>query len=755
MKASLITGEAQPVKSLCIKGKVHDGMCIAAFRAEFENKQDHPIEISFTFPLPAGVCSTKFKVKFGDQKIVSQVARDENARYEYDDAIAGSDFAAIAQTDDKNELRIDAGPLAPKEMCTVSLYFEVALSPFANGYSLVLPTSITSYSDSLRVGLHPPPLQLKLKVTDSLPIKSITTPFTKANIDGKTGLITSDSLSIFYPFHLVITLQDKLIGRCIYQKEGEKTFLNVTATTPRAVRNHPSQFSILIESGAQLTGGQQSLVARSLEFLVLSIPNHCKFNIAHYGFSSDLLFEKPQELDNDFRAKALNFIKNQNDDKPTSADFNTVHQNLLKNVDIQEMESIVLVIGSSLPYDIDLLDDHQYFFMDPFSTGSLRALAQEKGAIYIPVPDEQAIISAMLLVIKLTASEPIQNATLNLNDDINVAMPAFKPGFTFSTLLSIDGVNVEKASLNYGQIMINLPILEAKLPIIHHIWAYEKMKFISSADEEEMELAKEILNPDQSSVAVIERDEEIEGDITHVESKLSKIGMAWVSEEKKIDRDDQDNQPQPPPAPVPPGIHPIYPIHPHPHPHPGYPHILPMPRRPFHNYGNPQIFPIGLITKVTRNGNNKAGIDSAPMPELFFGELPARPTNRATSQVLDASKPQNAYKPDSPPPPSQKSSGTKPFFLLRLMQLQESDGSWVNENKMKSCCGFEIPLDNLSLTRVQFLTAFAIACFHIRGEKEIEKWELVVEKALTYLQQSDESKDWNEIVAIILSTLVD
>jgi hypothetical protein len=160
MRASLISDKVQPVQNLSIVGEVRNGLCRAAFKALFRNKQDHPVETTFTFPLPAGVCSTCFEVNFKGQKVVSRVARDETAKMDFDDAVAQSDFAAMAQATKSNEIVIDIGALAPAEECEIALWFEIALSALPNGFLLVLPTSITAFSQNLRVGTSPPPLAL-------------------------------------------------------------------------------------------------------------------------------------------------------------------------------------------------------------------------------------------------------------------------------------------------------------------------------------------------------------------------------------------------------------------------------------------------------------------------------------------------------------------------------------------------------------------------------------------------------------------
>ncbi|OHT09082.1 hypothetical protein TRFO_04661 [Tritrichomonas foetus] len=778
MKASLITGEGQPVQELRITGHIKDGICRAAFKGTFENKLDHPIETSFTFPLPQGVCSTQFKVNFGGTKVTSRVARDDNARIEYDDTLAQSDFAAMAQVNDKNEIRIDIGTLAPKETCKIALYFVIALNPLSNGFLLVLPTSITSFSENLRLGLTPPPLKLHLDITDSLSkIKSITTPFNKnTQIDLSKGEIKCDELSIFSPLHVFIQFEEKNLGRCLYQKIDGNTFLNVVATTPRTIRDHPSQFTVMYENGSSLTGGQISLLMRALEFFILSIPHGCKFNYVNFGFDAFTLFDVPLILDNDKTKQALACLKRQHDPYSKTIEFIQMHDNIINNItDADEVESVIVIIGSSLPNEFKPSPNHNYFLLDPFTRGDFRIIAQEKGACYIPVADESSLIASLLSVIKMTATAEIENVKLCVGDE-EFKIPPVIPGYTFSTLLLLDKHEEEDNSkkndstdkfpdvkLTFADFDLILPTIESPLPIIHHLWAFEKMKTAAPEEKAALALANQILTPDTSSVVVVERDEEVEGEVSHVDSRLSRIGIGWIDEsaetKQKDHNHDDDEIIHPQPMPIP---HPL----PHPLPHP-FPHPLPRPR-PFVLYRNPRIREPVFInnnnnlrrrTDLDYNNNNNNNNNNIPnhsnenkKPELFVGSM--KGNSNTTEMRVDIlarlqQRQREAQEKAAQRPPGDPKAKKLPFFLLRVLQLQNADGSWTNEKFLANSCGFSIPTESRGLKREQFMTAFIIACIRRKAPADEEKYELVIEKALTFLIESDPAIDWDTVISSI------
>lgn len=770
MKASLLDGKSQPVQDLRIVGHIKNGVCRAAFKATFENKLDHPIETSFTLPLPSGVCSTQFKVEFGDTKIVSKVARDDSARLEYDDTLAQSDFAALAQVNENNEIRIDIGTLAPNEKCKIALYFVISLTPLQNGFLLVFPTSITSFSENLRVGINPPPLSFHLDVTDTLStITSISTPFTDNSkiecVDSKWNIDCS-SLSSMHPLQVVITLSDKIIGRCLYQIFEDKTFLNIVATTPRAYRDHPTQFTIMLEDSPSLIGGQMSLIMRAIEFFIVSVPHGSKFNFCRFGMNSFKLFENPQLLTEENRQYALNTLKQNNkaDGKP----FVDMLKEITDKIgDAETVQSAVAIIGSSIPEETELVTGHDYFFLDPFSRGDLKKFAQTHNGCYIPVPNEATVISSILSIIKMTATAAIKDAKIvisNSQGTTEFTLPSIIPGYTFSSFSYIENAeNSIDIHLKCDNLDIKFQTCESELPIINVLWAFEKMRTATPDEKLELAMANQIITPETSALVVVEREDEVEGDVSHIDARLSQIGIGWIQEKDKEPLKDDEGQPDPVPIPMPIPrpwpwprpppytIRPRPPRRPEPLPRPmpfPYPEIIPM---------NQVVFPeLGLAHPNELHMHRKAH------HSLFVDRMPDKNVNPEQKQFVNLNTQDldtNIQKND--PPPKVVQIPTKPqppkkymFFLLRVLQMQNANGSWSNEKGLVNSIGFPIPEETKEgLTREQFLTAFVISCIRKKAPKDEEKWELVIEKAITYLNESNSSINWDEVLQSIQDSL--
>ena len=741
MESSIISGKSQPIQRLKIKGDIFSGVCTTKFQVYFENKRDEPIEISFSFPLPVGVCATHFDVKYNDETISSKISNSDDAKLDYDDALASSNFAAIVKNTGLNELRVDIGPLDVGEKCKLTLFYDVALSPIDKGYLLVLPTSISDCGKSLCLGLNPPPIKLKLNVDDVLPIEAITTPFTETKIDVEKGLVTSDNLSLFKPVHVVIKYKEINKGICLMQTEKGKTFMRITASTPTLKRQRPSQFSILMERSSSQTSSEFSVLLRALEFFVLSVPIGSKLNIANFGTASNALFKKPMLLNKEERAKAVAFARNPNVDKKVPISFKDALNNVHASVDVKEMESVVIIIGSQMDEDAEFNQNHLYFMLDPFSCGDLTSLAMKKGAIYLPVPDEKSLISSLLSVIKMTGSELYDNSFLDVDGE-KIELPQIIPGMPFAFTQCVDKEKIDKIVFNFDKYFVQLKLVQSKLSIINHLWAIETINSPNCSDEEakSIAIANEILAPDIAAVAVFEKDDEIDGDISHIETKMGAAGLQWV--EKSLAKAHQDiPDPQPNPMPIP---HPIPGPMPMPIPHPG---PGPMPRplpRPFW-----RRFDITRVFIRTNHESGKRG-DAPEHSTLEDNVVTPRADDGKRIDIYEEIKKMRSAREAIKP----KEMARKPFFLLRLLQVQNADGSWTDEKAMKICCGFNIPQETPSgFSRAQFITAFAIACLRAKAAKDEDSWELVANNAFVFLANENSSKNWEKIIEDIQSNL--
>ena len=746
--STLISGESQPITQLKIKGNIINGICSSCLQVYFQNKKKtETIEISFTFPLPFGVCATYFKVKYKNETVESSISNTDDAKLEYDDAIASSDFAAFVKNTEKNELRIYIGPLEPSETCKLTLFYDVPLQPLSNGYLLILPTYICNSGKNAVLGLNPPPVKLSISVKDFRKISSIATPFTETKIDMTTGMITSDNLSLFHPLHVVINYDGESLvnmNSLLYQEVDNNVFIRANIMSPLLERKNPVKYTILMEQYDDMTSSELSILLRALEFFVLSVPIGSYLNISNYGSRQNSLFPVPQVLDTVNRKKALEFVRNPLKEESTPAAFYDVYKRTVVDpMQGNTVESVVIIIGSPIADSITLSDSHTHFMLDPLSKGDLLLTAIQHNSIYLPVPDDASLTGSLLDIIKMTGCGVYKKVYLDISGE-KMILPQIPPGYSFSFSKCFIGhkdMKLDHVRIHLDNKFIELSVNESALPILNRLWALERINInikkqeeFDELDKTEISLANKILCQDLPLVAVVERENEIVGDLVHLETQMGASGLQWIEKHLTFDH---------PQEPI---------IRPRPYPFPI--HI----RIPF----TVRIFPFPLINIHNRIITNS----HEQQPNIYSQQLEALHANSGNDflapldfdenfthidviqMMREKEEQRRVIKPNSIP--------KKPFFLLRLLQLQNADGSWSEENSMRICCGFNIPPESqqaLSLNRTQFLTVFAISCLRSKAKNDEEKWILAVENGIHFLTSQNPSLNWDEVINNVQSHL--
>jgi hypothetical protein len=287
----------------------------------------------------------------------------------------------------------------------------------------------------------------------------------------------------------------------------------------------------------------------------------------------------------------------------------------------------------------------------------------------------------------MTAGPPFTSCRVVVDEAV-FPLPPSRPSELLSCCLAVRGA-VSAVRLEIEGFCIDVPLLPAELPIVDQLWAHEKL---TAGSGEDLALAAAILTPEGDAVAAVNRDEDIEGDVTHIDTQLASTGVGWDPE------------------------------------HSAAPVVLVRP-------------PIGI-----RGRQISAGVAAPEMHRRPPGSVVVTENRMFVGRMPGSAAPAA--------PAIVRAEGVKPaLFLLRLLEQQELDGSWREEARLKISCGCPIPEDSMGLDRVVFLTAFVIVCLRIGAPKSEEQWELVAEKGILFLRERDPGRDWDETFAAIQARL--
>jgi hypothetical protein len=537
-----------------------------------------------------------------------------------------------------------------------------------------------------------PTYSVSFEIRDETPIASVSTTNIRSDPvfsgDRKSVKFTNNSVSCIDPFTIAVVLSTRTIARCLRSTVADATYLLVTSTAPRAVRSLQTAFTLIIQQDKHVNMGQLSLILRAVEFFILSLPNRCRLNIVKYGDGYDQLYPQPLEVSGRNRGELMEFARKVTAfDKPAA--FETVLAQIAPGLP-RDIDSAVGVVGTAFAPDVLLPPDSRFFFLDPVSHGDTREFAARKGASFIPVIDQNSLFSSLLLVLKVTAAPPIENVTL-IVDGESEQLTQLLPAMTFSSIHQFRCSGVRSARISWGSVVQELPIADDSTNALQNLWAF------ASRDER-------LITPDGGGVVVFERDTAADdSDVRLLELDVSTLGRSGEFHHRE--------RPKPPP--------------------PGKDKSS-FPQPPQRSY---------MHSTVSTTVSPYVQMQRGPQ-RLFDGDFPAE----AAAPPPQLPPPE----PDAPPKaavwPEVVASGRRPFFMLRLMQIQNFDGSWSDGNTLQTCCGAALPPGPGEIEPVRFLTAFAIAAFLVKAPTDAAKWELVVEKGFIFLERGDAARNWKAVI---------
>ena len=121
-----------PLKAMDIQGRIDGLLSQVSVRQTFVNPLDEPLEATYIFPLPDRAAVRGFRMVIGGRTIEGLLQEREQARQDYEQAIAAGHHAAIAEEERPNVFTLRVGNLMPREEATVHLELAGVL-PYSGG----------------------------------------------------------------------------------------------------------------------------------------------------------------------------------------------------------------------------------------------------------------------------------------------------------------------------------------------------------------------------------------------------------------------------------------------------------------------------------------------------------------------------------------------------------------------------------------------------------------------------------------------
>jgi Ca-activated chloride channel family protein len=172
-----------PLGSARLEVVARGGLARVSLEQRFENRNAEPLQVTYSLPLPADAVVSQFAFRIGERRVVGEIARREEARERFEEAIAEGRTAALLDQERSSLFTQELGNVPPGVEVVVELVLDQRLTFTGDGeWEWRFPTTTMPrylgqegrVADAERVTQHvseeplPSRLSLDLSIEDEL-----------------------------------------------------------------------------------------------------------------------------------------------------------------------------------------------------------------------------------------------------------------------------------------------------------------------------------------------------------------------------------------------------------------------------------------------------------------------------------------------------------------------------------------------------------------------------------------------------------
>ncbi|KAJ5077410.1 von willebrand factor a domain-containing protein 5a [Anaeramoeba ignava] len=304
--------EKIPFKNIEIHIDIHDLIAEVILTQTFENNEENPIEISYTFPKnpELGICG--LEVNLEGKKLYGKVYDKEKTEEKYNDGIAqGKLVFKTSEVEDFFEMGI--GNLSPGKKCEIVLHYLTELKfdedsgiKFSLQKIPIIQQKDDQNSTIITVNVEMDS-EIEKIISPSHKIKT-----TIRNNKAKMELSEEENKSkiLDKKFVLKIYLFEPHKPRVIIEEKDEK-FAFLASLYPKFQSNQIRQEMLfIVDRSGSMNGEPIKSVSQALISFLHALPPNCFFNILGFGSQFHFLFPQFMMYDQDSLEKAIEYAKN-------------------------------------------------------------------------------------------------------------------------------------------------------------------------------------------------------------------------------------------------------------------------------------------------------------------------------------------------------------------------------------------------------------------------------------------------------------
>ena len=311
---------ALPLKDVSVEAEVQGYVLGLESTLKYANESSEPAEVVFRFPLEQSHAVVGLTAIIDGRKIKAQLKEKEEARADYDDALASGQSAALAEEKSRDVFSISLGNLPAGKEAEIHLQLVGELGIDAEGsVRFTLPSSLkpryspAGSSDPLAAvggGAQGQVEQasascvqhFQLTVLNAREIVEVTSPThtvttTQNNGEDRLGVVLAGSEPLVGD--LVILIKHKQPHAPTALVEGGSSQREGIMKAPAVMINFFPEFDnvdavcefiFLVDRSGSMSGGFINSARETLILFLKSLPEGCNFNVIGFGSHYEKLF---------------------------------------------------------------------------------------------------------------------------------------------------------------------------------------------------------------------------------------------------------------------------------------------------------------------------------------------------------------------------------------------------------------------------------------------------------------------------------
>ena len=299
---------------------------------KYQNKEETALEVIYNFPVEEEAAVIGCSALLDGETIVATIQENEKAEKMYKKAIESNKTAVKLSSTRPDIFQMKVGNLSPGAECTITVKYIMELPVEDKKTRLTIPTTIAPkyvtdrphtssvvpevLQNILYKDETPAPLKFNLSIEMKTKIVDISSPSHEIVVDNHqdgfeaTASFDGTTKDMDRDIVILIDSEEPNKPKVVVEKSSDGTVVGMISMVPNfELKKQPSECIFLIDCSGSMRGSSIQLAKEALSVFIHSLPVDAHFNIICFGSRKKDLFHTSKALTDESLAEATNLIK--------------------------------------------------------------------------------------------------------------------------------------------------------------------------------------------------------------------------------------------------------------------------------------------------------------------------------------------------------------------------------------------------------------------------------------------------------------